>query len=80
MHWGVGGQERSGAIAREKKEMSGEAAYWVGMSLLKLGEHARAEQVFADAVASRKSEIAPRHASTSRSQRSPRGDRGPLMA
>jgi TolA-binding protein len=45
-----GALERLEAIARGRKEMADEAAYWAGMSLLKLGDHARAEKAFADAL------------------------------
>jgi len=42
--------ERLEPVAKTKKDMADEAAYWVAMSLLKLGRNAEAEQGFVDAL------------------------------
>lgn len=39
-----------GPLAEAKKELADEAAYWIGMSLLKAGKSAEAEKAFADAM------------------------------
>lgn len=46
-----GAIERLEPVAKAKSEAADEAAYWIGMSLVKLGDNVKAEQAFADAVA-----------------------------
>jgi len=47
-----GAIERLEPAAKAKGEAEDEAAYWIGMSLLKMGDNVKAEQALADAVAS----------------------------
>ncbi|MEI6809319.1 MAG: tetratricopeptide repeat protein [bacterium] len=46
-----GAIERLETMTKEKSEAADEAAYWIGMSLVKLGDNVKAEQAFADVVA-----------------------------